>query len=196
MNIPLHYQISEYDCGPTSLLNGISFLFRQEEIPPAILRNVTLYCLDRYDGEGHKGKLGTSRAVMRFLSSWFNDYAQTGQLPVSSRYLSGREVFLGGESQIDAALRQGGVAVIRLLFDVWHYVLLTGMENGDYLMFDPYYRLEPFENAPEIQMIEDQPCRCNRIVPAKYFNREEDGVYSLGPWDTREAVLLFNDQAK
>lgn len=34
MKIPLHYQITEYDCGPTSLLNGLSFLFEREEIHP------------------------------------------------------------------------------------------------------------------------------------------------------------------
>lgn len=38
MKIPLHYQRTEYDCGPTSLLNTISFLFQREEIPPDILR--------------------------------------------------------------------------------------------------------------------------------------------------------------
>ncbi len=27
MNNPLRYQITEYDCGPTSVLNGISALF-------------------------------------------------------------------------------------------------------------------------------------------------------------------------
>ena len=33
MKNPLHYQLTEYDCGPTSLLNAISFLFEREEIP-------------------------------------------------------------------------------------------------------------------------------------------------------------------
>ena len=51
MKNPLHYQLSEYDCGPTSLLNAISFLFEREEIPPEILRNIMLYCLDCYGPE-------------------------------------------------------------------------------------------------------------------------------------------------
>lgn len=33
MKNPLHYQFSEYDCGPTSMQNAISFLFEREEIP-------------------------------------------------------------------------------------------------------------------------------------------------------------------
>ena len=37
MKNPLHYQFSEYDCGPTSMQNAISFLFEREEIPPEVL---------------------------------------------------------------------------------------------------------------------------------------------------------------
>lgn len=51
MKTPLHYQISECDCGPTSMLNAISYLFDREDIPPEIIRNVMLYCLDCYSAE-------------------------------------------------------------------------------------------------------------------------------------------------
>ena len=57
---PLHYQLSEYDCGPTAILDAISYLFPREEIPPEIIRNVMLYCLDCYNTEGCPGKSGTS----------------------------------------------------------------------------------------------------------------------------------------
>ena len=30
MKNPLHYQFSEYDCGPTSMQNAISFLFERK----------------------------------------------------------------------------------------------------------------------------------------------------------------------
>ena len=30
MKTPLHYQISEYDCGPTTMMNAMSFLFTRE----------------------------------------------------------------------------------------------------------------------------------------------------------------------
>lgn len=54
MKNPLHYQLSEYDCGPTTMLNAISFLFEREEISPVVIRNVMLYCLDSYNGEGSR----------------------------------------------------------------------------------------------------------------------------------------------
>lgn len=50
--------------GPTAMLNGISFLFGREEIPPEVIRNVMLYCLDCYSAEGVPGKCGTSRLIM------------------------------------------------------------------------------------------------------------------------------------
>jgi len=33
-------------------------------------------------------------------------------------------------------------------------------------------------------------------VPEYYFNREKEEVYALGPFDGREAVLLFNRDTK
>ena len=72
MKNPLHYQLSEYDCGPTTMLNAISFLFEREEISPVLIRNVMLYCLDCYNEEGIMGKRGTSTAAMMFLCNWLN----------------------------------------------------------------------------------------------------------------------------
>ena len=48
----------------------------------------------------------------------------------------------------------------------------------------------------DIRLVLDQPCRYNRIVPEYYFNREKEEVYALGPFDGREAVLLFNRDTK
>lgn len=100
------------------------FLF-EREIPPEVLRNIMLYCLDCYSSEGVPGKSGTSCAAMMFLSNWLNSMGNLGILPVKSRYLSGK-VYLGNESYVNDALRRGGAVVLRLFSDEWHYVLLTG----------------------------------------------------------------------
>ena len=90
MKNPLHYQLSEYDCGPTSMMNAIP------------------------------GKRGTSRAAMMFLSNWLNEYGELGIMSVSSEYLSGRSVYISEESRINHALNHGGVAVVRLYLDEEH----------------------------------------------------------------------------
>lgn len=84
MKNPLHYQLSEYDCGPTAMLDAISYLFDREEILPEIIRNVMLYCLDCYGSEGIPGKSGTSRAAMMFLSNWLNGFGEIRNLPVAA----------------------------------------------------------------------------------------------------------------
>ena len=186
MDNPLRYQMTEYDCGPTSMLNAVSYLFRRDEIPPELTRNIMLYCLDCFGEDGSTGRRGTSRMAMMFLSNWLNGY-----VAVSSRYLSGREVNFSQNGPLRDALRRGGAAVVRLDLEGWHYVLLTRVEGGDIYLFDPYYHEGPFDNA-ELRVTDEHPCSYNRIVPVHYFEREEISVYSLGPFDTREAILLFN----
>lgn len=195
MKNPLHYQLSEYDCGPTSMLNAMSYLFEREEIPPEIVRNIMLYCLDCYGADGSSGKSGTSCMAMMFLSNWLNGFGQAGHLPVSSRHLSGEAVNFRQNSSLRDALRRGGAAVVLVDFDGWHYVLLTGILEDRVFLFDPYYRDVPFEEN-EIQMVTDHPMEYNRIVPAWMLERETRDVYAMGPMETREAVLLFNEQTK
>ncbi|MFG6333300.1 MAG: peptidase C39 [Lachnospiraceae bacterium] len=195
MKIPLHYQMSEYDCGPTAMLNGISFLFEREDIFPELIRNIMLYSLDCYGAEGTPGKSGTSRAAMMFLSNWLNGFGEIRRLPLASRYLSGRSVCLGSESLVNDALHRKGAAVVRLFYDEPHYVLLTGERDGLVYMFDPYYRDCAFAQK-DIQVILDRPAEYNRIVPERYFNREDQSIYALGPFKGREAVLLFNEDIK
>ena len=192
MKIPLRYQMTEYDCGPTSLLNALSFLFEREEIPPEVVRNIMLFCLDSYGMDGFSGKSGTSHTAMQFLSHWLDGFGQTGRLALSSVYLSGREVGLGQNSRLRDALLRGGTAVVRMDLDGWHYILLTGIDGEDIYAFDPY-RMEggafPVEG---IRTTDAQPERYNRVIPSALLAREAVAPYALGPVDKREAVLLFN----
>lgn len=192
MKTPLRYQISEYDCGPTSLLNALSFLFDREEIPPELIRNIMLYSLDCYGKEGAPGKRGTSRMAMMFLSSWLDGVGDTGLLPISSRYLRGKKVFIGQESLINDCLKRNGAAVVRLFCEGEHYVLLTGVAEENILIFDPYL---PKNFSPPESSYENL-FRHNRIVPFENFNRETEELYALGKFEDREAVLLFNEKIK
>lgn len=195
MKIPLHYQISEYDCGPTTVLNGISYLFERDEIPPEIIRNIMLYCLDCYNKDGVLGKQGTSCSAMMFLSNWMNNAGENGLMNISSTYLSGEAVYLGQNSWINDALLRGGAVCVRLFYDEWHYVLFTGVSEGKIYLFDPYYIRQKFDD-PNISVTEDYPFQYNRIVPEEYFNCEEEKLYAFGPKEIREAVIIYNNTTK
>ena len=193
MNNPLRYQMTEYDCGPTSMLNAVSYLFPRDTIPPEILRSIMLYCLDCFGEDGGSGKRGTSCMAMMFLSNWINGYGQTGHLPISSRYLAGADVNFSQNGLLRDALRRGGAAVVRLDLEGWHYVLLTQIQGEQVYLFDPYYLEEPFDD-PGIRMVGDHPCEYNRVVPVRCMERVEREPYAFGPVENREAILLFNEQ--
>lgn len=197
MKIPLHYQLSEYDCGPTSVLNALSFLFERSEIPPVLIRNIMLYSLDCYDSCGEAGKSGTSRSAMMFLSHWMEGFGQTGRLDISSSYLSGSQVFLGPDSEIVKALKQGGAVVVRLFLDEWYYILLTGLGEKGYLQaFDPYLSQDILQGHSEVIAVDDQPYKYNRLIPFTNFNSEEELLYAFGPMAGREAVILYNNKTR
>ena len=121
MKIPLRYQMSEYDCGPTALLNAVSYLFPRSEVPPEIIRSVMLYTLDCYGMDGTACKAGTSRMAMMYLANWLEGFSRATQFPLTCQYLSGRAVHIGAHSHINDTLVRGGVAVVRLFYEVEHY---------------------------------------------------------------------------
>jgi hypothetical protein len=89
------------------------------------------------------------------------------------------------------ALQQGGVVVARVMYGCWHYVLITGADQKQIYLFDPYFRKKPFQK-PEIKLIEDMPCSRNRSVSWDMLNSTGKGFYALGPLEIREATILFN----
>ena len=191
MKVPLRYQMTEYDCGPTSLLNAISFLFEREEIPPEVVRNIMLFCLDSYGADGFSGKSGTSHTAMQFLSHWLDGFGQTGRLALSSAYLSGAEVEFGQNSRLRDALLRGGAAVVRVDLDGWHYILLTGIRGGEVYAFDPYQTDGPCP-VEGVRVTDAHPKAYNRVIPLSLLAEKSVRPYALGPVETREAVTLFN----
>lgn len=198
----LNYQSSEYDCGPVTLTNAVRYLFEREDIYPDIIKYIMLYCLDSYNEAGEIGKRGTSATAMMFLSNWLTQFGLMKNFPISCEFLSGTDVHIDQSSKILCALQQGGVVVLRLFLDVGHYVLLTGVEGDSLYLFDPYYEeeddpeLSEEYSEPGITFITDQPKRANRLVSIERLNRTSEGFYEMGPYDIREAVIIFNKNTR
>ncbi|MCD8356138.1 MAG: peptidase C39 [Clostridia bacterium] len=196
MKTPLHYQISEYDCGPTTMMNAMSFLFTREQLLPEIVQHIMLYSLDAYNAKGETGKSGTSRMAMMFLSNWLKEFGKACHFPIDCQYLSGSSVYLGGISQLTNALHCNGAVIVRLNYGGDHYVLLTGQEGDQISMFDPYFRKRPFIQK-DIILLDDEPFTRNRIVPEARLNeKQKNGIYALGPTECREAILIFNQDTR
>ncbi|MBR1691939.1 MAG: peptidase C39 [Lachnospiraceae bacterium] len=191
MKNPLNYQTTEYDCGPTTMMNAISFLFKREEISPDITKCIMQYCLDGYNKKGEAHKSGTTDMAMWFLSHWLNHFGEVQKFPIHCENLTGADVNMGQNSKLMECLQQKGAVVAKVMLGCWHYVLLTGLD-GEYVeLFDPYYRQKEFGN-PQIQMVWDQPKKYNRKVHISILNGDGKGYYELGRVDKRECVILFN----
>lgn len=195
MKTPLGYQSTEFDCGPTTLINAISYLFKREDIPPDVVKHIMLYTLDAYNVKGEFGKSGTSQMAMQFLCSWLNQFGKVKKFPIHGEVLAGREVTLSQTSRITVALQQGGAVVVRLRNAGWHYVLFTGVEDNNVLLFDPYYRKKPY-GVTGVDIITDAPFSHNRRVFFEILNDEDLGLYNMGPAESREAIILFNQDTQ
>jgi hypothetical protein len=194
MKNPLSYQRTEYDCGPTTLINAVSFLFNREEIPPDVIKHIMMYGMDAYNCKGEFGKNGTSRMAMMFLGNWLNQFGKVKKFPVQCEYLTGPEVHIGQNSRIVAGLQQGGAAVARVRYGVWHYVLLTGLDEGCVYLFDPYFRRKPFK-VEGVEILPDL-VDANRRVTACLLNSEGKTPYAFGPSEERDAMILFNEKTR
>lgn len=192
----LNYQSTEYDCGPVSLMNGVRYLFEREEIYPDVVKFIMLYCMDMYNENGEFCKSGTSHSVIKFLSNWLNHFSEIKHFPIACEYYEGEDVKIGPRTRIAKAIQNGAAVVLYVHLDVWHYVLLTGIEDGKVLLFDPYYEdaesylLDSDYISDQIQFVFNQPKKYNRIVSIDRLNQTNLDYYAMGPVKNRLAVIM------
>ena len=80
--------------------------------------------------------------------------------------------------------------------------MLTGIEGDNIYLFDPYYaepddpHLDPEFLNEGITFVSGQPKRANRMVSMQRLNRLTQGFYEMGPYDIREAVIVFNRETR
>ena len=187
MKVPLRYQITEIDCGPTSVQNAISYLFDREEIPAIFIKAISVYTLDCYDKKGNLGQGGTSIDAMRMLYRWLMIYSKKNSFDLHCEYYRNKEVTL---SKISNCLKENGCVVLRTFLDVDHYVLITRMDEEYVYIFDPY-NLEDDYYEDDVEIIDNKPFEYNRKVGIERFKSvSRTKNFALGSVDRRECLLL------
>ena len=138
MKTPLRYQATGADCGKTSFVNALMYLFERDEIPPQAVDFAT-----RVTGDCNLGVMGyyrgTSAHALAFMAAWCNDYLTKAGFPIRCQALSGDEVSMADGSPLVEGLRSGAVAVCGCHLSVDHCVLMTGLAGDDVQIFAPYY---------------------------------------------------------
>ena len=191
MKNDLIHQSSEYDCGPTSMVNAIRFLFEREEIQPGVLKHIWLMGIDTYCDKGHVGRHGTSRASMRYMSDWLIEFGKGCCFPVQAEFLDGEDCVVEPNSRAWNCLAQGGCVVMRCYTGkIPHYVLLTALlDSGEVGLFDPYAEDVHF-TEPGRRVVEGEPKRMNRAVRYDLLNLTEQEDYAMGEFTERDMVLV------
>lgn len=192
MYTPLHYQVSEYDCVPTALINGISYLFHRREIPPMVIRHIFLYCLDTVGRNARLGIGGTSRYAVQLVGNWLNDY-KIKSFSVHTEFLKEQAVVLDRNGPIRACLDQGGVVLCNMLLTrkEEHYVMVTGIDSGWVYCFDSYRRTHVRGMKNTVAVLDSEDGRSpNLKIRQEWFEQEQTRRFCLGPMPLRESLMI------
>ncbi len=190
MKVPLRYQMTTYDCGPTTLLNAFSYLYEMEEIPAIIMEAVWRYTLDCFNSKGDWGEGGTSRSAMRLFATWLKEYAKSQANSIKVEYLEKEEITYHKFVQF---LQKKGVVVVRCYQSNEHYVLITKFLDPYFYLFDPYY-VDKANIGKDASIVFDwdHPFEYNRMIHQSRLFSETKDDFSLGPIIHRESILIMN----
>ncbi len=191
MKKPLNYQCSEYDCGPTAIMNAISCLFEADDFPPLFIKVINSYCMDNCNCSGMPCVYGTSRDALRFVAAWINNYAASTGFKLHCVCAEGEAVNLSVDSELSHCLRTGGSAVVNcMLEDIFHYITLTGLQGDRVGVFDPYYD-ERDNMGKGVECIDDHPMEYNRLVEKTVLDSIDGRDYSMHVLKDRIALCFY-----
>ena len=188
MKVPLRFQITNFDCGAVSLLNAFSYLFDREEIPPELVRAISIYTLDCYDDKGHLGEGGTSKEAVNRIAKWITEYANENGFNVTCEYYADDEVTL---DLLRNNIGSDTVLFVRCWQTGEHYSIITAIDEDVAYFFDPYYFDEAYYNDDDsIEMIFDEPFKFNRKVKIGRLFEQSKKDFSLCLGDKKECVVI------
>lgn len=200
MQSPLRFQLTEFDCVPTTFVNAICWLFPRAEIPPLVLQRVFLSCLDKATSRGNLCH-GTSGSAINVLVEWLNAY-RTKKFRLKAVYCHGGMVNFRSGSKLSKRMKPGGVGikpsgVVALNIsqngsqNVGHCVLALEVDDDWIYCFDPYYRTNAHK-SPDYEIINKGPnCPANLRIRLSWLSETtKTGSFQLGPVSGRTCVLL------
>jgi hypothetical protein len=193
MHTPLHYQVSEYDCVPTALINAVSYLFKRKQVPPMVIRHIYLYCLDTVGRNARVGIGGTSKYAVRLVGNWLESY-RFKNFAVRTVFLEKEGVRLDSDGPIQNCLDQGGVVLcnIRLTQKEEHYIMITKIADDWVHGFDSYFRTAIRGMKGHVSILESGDGRSpNLKIRLSWLDQPDCRRFCLGPVAQREALLMW-----
>ena len=198
MRNDLIHQSSEFDCGPTCMVNAMRYLFDRKEIQPGVLKQIWIMEIDTYCDQGHVGRHGTSRASMKYMTEWLAEYGRGCKFPIASEFVEDGAAVIEPGGKAWKCLESGGCIIMRCYTGgIAHYVLLTKiLPSGEIGLFDPYAEDPKFEGEGR-RVVEGHPKEMNRAVRWDLLNLEDRSCdYAMGEPEIRELILLSRRDEK
>ena len=189
---PLDYQITEYDCGTTTLLNSLRYLFKRSEISPEIYKFIMQYTLDKTNNLGKIGKGGTSVYALEFLSNWLNENANNKGMNIKCSSISKDKISIYN-LELNEKIKKGAVAIVRIYQDCDHYCLLTKLDEEFAYLFDPYYlNINYYDNDEDVEIIKNKPFEFNRKVKKERMEEYTNRDFALVRGENSEMIIIEN----
>ena len=184
MKIPLRYQNTEYDCGTTSFVNALAYLYDREDIPIELLKEIYKLTLDVKNLEGITWKGGTSTHNAELLAKHFVDYAnKNDEFNLKCKILNADEVDV---ESMKKSLNGSSVIIARCWHGGEHYVLITKMDD----IFDPYYLEEDYYTTDnDVAIVLHETFSHNRLVKIERLFDEDKKDFSLLEKDKRSIIV-------
>ena len=191
MKIPLRFQCTEYDCGTTSFINALLYLYDREDIPIEFIKAIYKYTLDVEDKEGIIGKGGTSRSHAERLARFFVRYANINEKTnIKTHILCNDKVDL---INMKSVIERGGVAIARVWQQGEHYVIITKIDENFAYIFDPYYlNINYYDNDEDIEIIKNKPFEFNRKVKKERMEEYTNRDFALVRGENSEIIIIEN----
>lgn len=187
---PLDYQITEYDCGTTTLLNALRYLFKRSEISPEIYKYIMQYTLDKSNVLGEIGKGGTSVYALEFLCKWLNENAKNKGMDIKCESIPKEEISIYNRN-LENKINNGSVAIVRVYQEGDHYCLLTKLDKDYAYLFDPYYlNINQYDDDKEVEIIKDKPFEFNRKVKRERMDEHSTKDFSLVRGENSEIIII------
>ena len=187
---PLDYQITEYDCATTTLLNALRYLFKRSEISPEIYKYIMQYTLDQTNSFGEIGKGGTSVNAMEFLCEWLNINANSMGMNIKCTSIQKDNISIYN-SDLQIKINEGAVAIVRVFQDCEHYCLLTRIDEDYAFLFDPYYlNINYYDDDNDVDIIKDRPFEFNRKVKKERMEDNTVKDFALVKNEHSEIIII------
>lgn len=196
MKVAFRQQVTDYDCVPTSIINGLSYLFHRQDVPPFVVKRIYKDCLDV---DAFKG---TSGDATHEVAYWLNSYRDKrfGKFAVEARLIRESQVHMQENGKIMRCLAANGVVLLTVYVgrSDWHCILGFHVENGWLHCYDPAPRTKRYIFGEAVQF--DQSARnqeANLRIRCDWLDKTFSMVttpveskYILGDDDDRECLLL------